>query len=223
MAKTKKKISAIDVLYRVLMAGMAACVLIAAFFSKFYYILVDSSALQILSRLSGKTEDSGATLLNRSLYETFNMFSGSTGETGGTSGIWDKVWAAFADVHGAIICTVVFFVMALLIALVLFFFSCFSGKKLVPICLSAGGIVSLIAMRIAFNTAAAPVLAGEISLASLLGSSSSVFSSIVGSLAEVSVARLDTAWFVMLFLFIGMLVWAGAYMLIEAGDKKKRN
>lgn len=222
MAKAKNKDLGINIVYRVVLAVLAAAVPVVAFFSKIFYAIVDSTALQILASLQGNTNDSGSTEFTYSLYEITQKFGGSQGES---SNILSSVWESLSSIQAALISTVVFFFLAVLMALVIFIFNIFCKNRFVTLCLSGGGTLFLIAMLISFNAAAAPIIDGTISLSTLLGSSlfgSSMLSGILSYVASVSVLRVSSAWYIMLFLFIGIMVWSGAYLLIEAGDKKAK-
>ena len=64
---------------------------------------------------------------------------------------------------------------------------------------------------------AAPILDGTVSLANL--SSNAIISFLLPMVATVTELRLTTGFYIMLFLFIAMVLWAVANKLIEAGDK----
>lgn len=224
MAKAKSKDLGTNILYRVGLAIMAAAVPFAAFFSKIFYAVVDSAALKIISSLQGKTDDNGSTEFSYSLKEIIQMF-GENSSQSQSSDTLSKVWESLSDIHSAVICTAIFFVLALLTALTIFIFNIFSKNRFVTLCLSGAGALFLIAMLISFNAAAAPIIDGTISLSTLMGSSlfgSSLLGGLMSYIAEVSVLRISSAWYIMLFLFIGIIVWSGAYLLIESGEKKAK-
>ena len=68
MAKVKQK-GGKAVLYRLVMAVLAVCVPITAYFCDYIYVLTQSSAFQLLSQLMGDSEDTGETVESLSLHE----------------------------------------------------------------------------------------------------------------------------------------------------------
>lgn len=216
MAKAKQNKGSKDILYRLVMAIMAVCVPLAAYFCDYVYYVVQSDVFKFLAQLQGNDSDTGETYdsvsIHRFVQDYLPLFGESTDGAGGMSEI-------LAPVKPAMISLAVFFVLAIVLAVVIFFFSCFSKKKIVQICLSAGGILSMIGVYISFHYIAVPFLDGTINLGSF--SSNSILSAILPYLASVSQLRLTTGYFLMLFLFLGMALWASANKLIEIGDKPK--
>lgn len=222
MSKAKKKDLGTNIVYRIVLAVLAVGVPLSAFFAKLFYAVIDSDVIKMINSLQGNTDDTGATEVTYSIKEIISMFSQSEG---GSSNMGAKIWESISGIHGELICIAVFFALAILSALAIFIFNFFSKKRFVTLCLGGFGTLSLIAMLISFNAAASPILDGTISLSTLLSSSllgSSLLSGLMSYVASVSILRLASAWYVMLFLFIGIIVWAGAYMLIESGERKSK-
>ena len=145
----------------------------------------------------------------------------TSAEAGRSDGNATAVWEALEPIQTALICVAVFFILAIVLAIVIFFFSVFSKKKTVPLCIALGGVLSMIALYISFNAATAPMLDGTMSLAAFFNTS--FITSFLAGLNSFSVIRLTTGYFVMLFLFIAMVLWAGANKLIELGDKPPKS
>ena len=206
-----------NILYRVVMAIMAACVPVAAYFCDFIYYVTKSDLFALLAKLQGNTQDVGETedswSLHRAVTELLPTFKGGTFDSG-------KLQNAIAPIRGALIAFAVFFVLAVVIAVVIFFFSCFSRGKLVPLCIAGGGLLSMIGLRIAFSYIAGPLLDGTVSLSNLTGSG--LLSSLLSMVATLSIFQLSTGYFLMLFLYIGMIMWAGANLLVDAGEKAQK-
>lgn len=220
MAKEKKKqgIASKDPLYRVIMAVMAICVPIAGYFADYFYYLVNSEVFKFLAQMKGDTADTGDTYNSVSLRRIVEMLAPSIGkESSDLSGLLESV----AELKPALISFAVFFVLAVVLALVIFFFSCFSKKKLAPLCISVGGVLAMIGVRVSFHYISAPILDGTVSLASFF--ENPIITAVLPFIAKVAEFRLTTGYFLMLFLFIAMALWAGANMLIALGDKPQNS
>lgn len=216
MAKGKQNKGSKDILYRLVMAVLAVCVPIAAYFCDYVYYVVQSDILKFFAQLQGNTSDTGETYDAISIHEFVRDYLPLFDQhTDGTA----EMAEILVPVKPAMISMAVFFVLAIVLAVVIFFFSCFSKKKIVPICLSAGGVLAMIGVRVSFHYIAVPFLDGTINLGSFF--SNAIVAAIVPFLASVSKFNLTTGYFVMLFLFIAMTLWAGANKLIELGDKPK--
>lgn len=204
-----------DVLYRVVLAVLAVCVPVSAYFCNFFYTLTKSTAFQLLAQLQGDSTDSGLTADSWSLRELANDVLPSVQSLLGGDGL--ELPASVAALKPAAVTFAVCFVLAVALSVVLFFFACFSKKKTIPMCLSGAGALAMLAMYIAFRQIAAPFLDGSINLSDFLPSS--IVSVLLGGLFTVESFRLSTGYYLMLFLFIAMLLWAGANKLIELGDR----
>ena len=206
-----------SILYRVIMAIMAVCVPVAAYFCDLIYYVTKSDLFALLAKLQGNTQDVGepedSWSLHRVVTELLPTFKGGTFDGA-------KLQNVIAPIRGALIAFAVFFVLAVVIAVVIFFFSCFSRGKLVPLCIAGGGLLSMIGLRIAFSYVAGPLLDGTVSLSNLTGSG--LLSSLLSMVATLSIFQLSTGYFLMLFLYIGMIMWAGANLLVDAGEKAQK-
>lgn len=216
--KPNQKAGSGEYLYRIVMAILSLCVPVAAFFCDYIYLVLESDVFRILAQLTGDTADTGATSsvwsLRRAVEDLLPLISENESGTA-------VVLSALDPLKPAMISFAIFFVLAVVLAIVVFFFSCFSRKKTVPMCIAGGGILSMIAMYISFRNIATPLMDGSISLSSFF--SSSLLTSIVAGMSSFSTIRVTTGFFVMLFLFIGMTLWAGANKLIDLGDKPAKD
>lgn len=220
MAKEKQKkqgIASKDPLYRIIMAILALCVPIAGYFSNYFYYLVNSSVFKFLAQMQGDTADTGDTYDFVSLQEIVQLLAPNFGK-GSTdmSGLLDSV----SELKPALISFAVFFVLAIVLALVIFFFSCFSKKKLAPLCIAVGGVLAMIGIRVSFHYVSAPILDGTVSLSNFF--ENPIITAVLPFIAQVAELRLTTGYFLMLFLFIAMALWAGANMIIALGDKPQK-
>lgn len=203
-----------SIVYRIVMAILAACVPVAAYFCNYIYFVFQSDLFTLLSQLNGDATDTGETYdvwsLHRAVTELLPFM-----ERGSLNS--ETLQTAIAPIRGALIAFVVFFVLAVVLALVIFFFSCFSRKKLVPLCIACGGLLSMIGLRIAFSYVAGPLLDGTVSLGDFF--SNAIASFAISMVAKLTIFQLSTGYFLMLFLFFGMIVWAGANLVVDAGEK----
>ena len=129
-------------------------------------------------------------------------------------------WPAALDpVKGRLITCAVCFVLVILISLFIIVWSCCSNRRIPVLIASAGGLISTIVMIACFNSAAALFIDGTISLFSVFSGGWLV--SLVGNFVSVDKLMLGGFQNGFIFIFIGLLVWTGAYYLIEIGDTEE--
>ncbi|MBR3819478.1 MAG: hypothetical protein IKJ41_10095 [Clostridia bacterium] len=126
---------------------------------------------------------------------------------------------ALDPVKGQLIAVAVTFAIAIIAAVFIIFWSIFSNRRIPVIISSVIGIVSVIAMNICFNSAAAPLLDGTISVIELF--SSGWIMSLLGNMVSV-----DTLCFAgfhngMIIVFIAILIWTAAFYIVEIGEPKE--
>ena len=130
--------------------------------------------------------------------------------------------------NSRIITVAVCFVFMIAVALFLLIFSICSKNRLAPFIAGAAGVIADIVMMVAFRSAATDIYTGKVDLSGylidrLLGTG--VFTSLLGSLAGsaikfvFSLCGLQNAF---LFLFIGVILWAGINYLVDLGDPKAK-
>ncbi len=197
-------------LYRTVNALLAAAVFPATLFLEFIFIriattladagLKESMSLwEIIEILTGK--------------ETFVGFDLSV--SGGNLS-WPK---ALDPVKGTLIAVAVFFALALVCALFVFFWSIFSNKRIPVIVASVLGIASVITMTALFNSVAELFVSGEINIVDLFASG--LISSIIGEFVVIHGLSLGGFQNGIMIAFILILVWTGAYYLVEMGEPKE--
>lgn len=214
---SKQGLAAKDPLYRIIMAVLALCVPIAGYFSNFFYFVVQSDIFKLIAQFKGDNTDTGETEGFISFHKIVQEYLPKLGEGAGDLSEMSEIISALKP---ALISFAVFLALAVVLALVVFFFSCFSKKKLAPLCISVGGVLAMIGVRASFHYIATPLLDGTISLSSFF--ESTLVSAVLPFIAKLSVLHLTTGYFLMLFLFIAMVLWAGANMLIALGDKPQK-
>lgn len=224
MAKKNKlkKTTGFDIMYRTVTAALAVAMFPVFIFSNLLHYEIDHSALSgILSIFTGK-EDAGITAGSFKLSELF------MGEKGALGTIISKVFGgegtAMSDpVYRPVIIAAVLLILALAVALVILGFAVASNKVKVITCLSAAGIALTAAAYFVFtNLFAKPVMRGEIKLGDLMGGGTSLLSGIIGMLGNISVFRLDSAFFGVFFLMIGIFIWSLAVIIVNAGEEKEK-
>ena len=150
MAKTKQKNKNLgtDILYRIIMAAMAVCVPIVAYFGNLVYTVIESDIYKLVAKLKGDSSDDGTSYDYWSIKRVVSLVHDGSGDKGSLSSIWD----ALSPVHGALLGTLIFFAIALLLAVVIFFFALISKKKIPQLIISIVGLVSVIGMLICFKS-----------------------------------------------------------------------
>lgn len=129
-------------------------------------------------------------------------------------------WPAALDpIKGRLITCAVCLVLVILIALFIIVWSCCSNRRIPVLIASAGGLISTIVMIACFNSAAALFIDGTINLFSVF--SGGWFVSLVGNFVSVDKLMLGGFQNGFIFIFVGLLVWTGAYYLIEIGDTEE--
>lgn len=126
---------------------------------------------------------------------------------------------AFAPINGRLIAFAVFLVLCVAFAIFIIVWSICSSKKLPVVIAAVGGIISAIIMISCFNSAASVLVSGEISISSLFdgGWLSSLLLGFVG-IDTLMLAGFHSG---IIIIFVCILVWTGAFALIEIGDKEE--
>lgn len=126
-------------------------------------------------------------------------------------------WPTGLDpIKGRLIAFVVCFALALIACLFIFFWSLFSNKRLPVVIATGTGLISTIVMIACFGSAADLIVDGTVNLVSAL--SNSWLASLAGSFVSVDGLMLGGFQNGMIFVFAGLLIWTGAFYLIEIGD-----
>lgn len=117
---------------------------------------------------------------------------------------------------GNFIAFVVFFAIALLVALATVIVAAATNSRKATASLGAAGILCLIGMKIAFSDIAAAVDAGTLTLGSLTDMS---FMNLFGKIVLVT---MSTAPAVMTVLFLAILIWNVAFIVIDLGEEQPK-
>ncbi len=195
------------VVYRVVTALIAACVIPLAIFSPLVRIVGDMTITD-----SYVAEDVSA-------YDIYDLFfdKDSTFEGFGELKLTEKVKEVLPNLIAAGCCLAA----ALLLSLVIIGFAAFSNRRLVILCLSAGAIVSMIAMFVTFGNFAEPFMTGKITIADLGLMESEILKTVVSTFITIKLLQISSAGFLIIIAFSGILLWTLSFMLTEIGDPKK--
>lgn len=117
---------------------------------------------------------------------------------------------------GNFIAFAVCFALALLIALAITIVAAATNSRKTTAALGAAGILCLIGMKIAFSDIAAAVDAGTLTLGSLTDMS---FMNLFGKIVLVT---MSTAPAVMTVLFLAILIWNVAFIVIDLGEEQPK-
>ena len=117
---------------------------------------------------------------------------------------------------GNFIAFVVFFAIALLVALAIIIVAAATNSRMTTAALGAAGLLSIIGMRIAFSAVSSAVKAGTLTLGSLTDMS---FMNLFGKIVLVT---MSTAPAVMTVLFLAILIWNVAFIVIDLGEEQPK-
>lgn len=217
--KAKKKITGYDIGYRVVMALAAICVPIAAYFANMIYYVVESPLFKLLSQVQGNTNDDGSTYG----YIGFKLFVDKIlpllNESADNKTSITSLFNELSDIKTPLILTIVFFALAILLALSVAVSAAASNSRKLHFGLSTVGLASVIAMFVSFRYVSAPIVSGTVNLGNFFDSA--LMKVLLPYVASVSTFNLSSAWVIMLVIFIGLTILSGANLLIDAGESSK--
>lgn len=120
------------------------------------------------------------------------------------------------EYKGNFIAFVVFFALALLVALATVIVAAATNSRKATASLGAAGLLSLIGMRIAFSGVASAVKAGTLTLGSLTDIS------LLNLVGKIVLVTMSTAPAVMTVLFLAILIWNVAFIMIDLGEEQPK-
>ena len=223
MSKTKKikqKTTGFDILYRVVTAIMAIIMYPIFYFADIFSIgIAHTDISDLLNKFTGNNE-LHVTDESISLYELpswIDIFSGFTNDE------FDfKASILQNEMYTPVIVAVVFIVIALILGLVILGFAIFSNKVKVITALSGAGFLSTLAAYISFSFFANPLLSGEVTLSQLFNVNGIISSAVIGFLGEVTVFTLDTAFFGVMFIMLGICAWSVSVLIVNKSEEKEK-
>lgn len=224
MSKTKKikqKTTGFDILYRVVTA--IACIAIYPVFyfaNIFTFAIAHTDISDLFNKFNGENnlEITEESISLAELPKFIDMFAGFTSDD------FDfKASILQNELYRPVVVAVVFIAIALVLGLVILGFAIFSNKIKVITALSGAGFLSTLVAYISFTSFFAnPLIAGEITLAQLFNMDGIISSLIVGLLGEVIVCTLDTAFFAVMFLLLGICLWSVSVLIVNISDEKEK-
>ncbi len=128
--------------------------------------------------------------------------------------------AALQPIKAKLIVFAICFVIALLIALFIIVWSFISKKRFPVLIASVAGTVTTIIMMAVFGSASNFLTSDAFSIASLAGDSGWLTGLLMG-VVQIDTFALAGVEIGFLAVFIGILVWTGAFYLVEIGDEKE--
>lgn len=226
MSKTntiKRKTTGFDIVYRVITAVMAVAMFPLAYFSKLLFVVVMHEEVSSLLQLFGETNDPGGTYFEWSIADFFDssstirtLLNFGDGEGLSLSAIWGNEYLR------AVLFAVIFFVITLVIAVVILGFAIFSNKAKIVTWLSGTGFLTMIASFISFNSFFAnPIVSGAASLRDVFAINGT-FANLALAFVDITSIKLEGAFFYVMFLMLGIFIWAGAVLFVNASDEKEK-
>lgn len=123
-------------------------------------------------------------------------------------------------IKAKLIVVIICFVLALLIALFIIVWSCISKKRLPVLIASASGVLTTIIMMLTFASASNFIRSDEFKIASLVPDSGFITEMLLG-VVQIDTFALAGVEIGFLAVFIGIIVWTGAFYLVEIGEDKE--
>ena len=209
--KNAKSDKVYDIVYRIIIAVISVLTFPVMYFTSLFYFAYTSSLFGLLSG------DSGATYLEASIHQLINKWGlldylGSADPNSNVMEVLAPAITPFKVIVGlyAALCVLALVIIVLVI---------FSKKRLPVLCVSGVGAAVLIAIRIAFKFLEKPFLNGTITLSALVDE---WWSSLLSFVATTDFLTVGSGYTYLWLIFGGIFVFTGATMLIEAGDKPKK-
>lgn len=129
-------------------------------------------------------------------------------------------WPSALDpAKGRLIATVVCFALVIIAALFIFFWSVFSNKRLPVVIAAAAGIISTIVMTTCFHSATSLLTEGVINVVELF--TDSWLMSLLGGIINIDTLAFAGFQNGIIICFVLVLVWTGAFYIIEIGEPKE--
>lgn len=226
MSKTKKikqKTTGFDIVFRVVTAISAISMFPLFYFGKLITFEITHTAL---SDLLNNFKDEA----NKTLEVTYDSIRLSTvgklidtvkgfmkdGETASID-LWGN------ELYRPAIVAAVLIAIALVIALVIFFVAVFSNKTKLVAGLSGAGLLFCFASYGSFTWFFAnKLLSGEVSLAQLFNVDGLIISTLMNYIGDVTIFRLDGAFYAVLFLMLFILIWSLSVIFVNSSDEKEK-
>ncbi len=198
-------------LYRIVNALLAAAIFPAAIFLEFIMARVSTTLFDAGIQETMRIKDIIDVLMGEGRIFGIPIERGSLGEFA-----WPE---ALDPAKGRIIATVVCFALALLAALFIIIWSIFSNKRIPVVIASVAGLIATIVMIVCFNSFASLLTEGIINVVEIFTSSWLI--SLLGEIIVVDALTFAGFQNGMIVVFLCLLVWTGAFYLVEIGEPKE--
>lgn len=218
--KIKQKTTGFDIFYRVVTA--IACVAIYPVFyfaDLIHFLIVHTDISDLMNKLTNKNELQATeeSLSLAEIPEWLNLFSGFV------DGAFDfKASILQNELYRPLVVAAVFIIIALVLGLVILGFAIFSNKVKAIIGISGAGFLATVAAYISFSAFANPLMAGEITLSQALNMDGIISSLIVGFLGEVAAFNLDSAFWGLMFIMLGICLFSVSVLIVNKSDEKEK-
>ncbi len=209
--------------YKIIAAILSLATIPIALFSKIFYFKAQSTALQLLGSI-------GSQLNSPTINDALAEYGGTIPKYMGDSySIYDLILFAKefpgigeASENGtplttAVITFAVILIIALIFAIAAAVFAIVAKNNRKVIFASIGGLTFSIMLTYAFESIAAPILSGDISLATITGID------LISIIADIEELCLDTPFWFLPITFIAVIVWTVIYNItLPEKEKKER-
>ncbi len=224
MSKTKKikqKTTGFDIVFRVITALMAVLMYPLFWFLDLIYIQVDhKSFADIMNMLNPNAkpnlEVTYDLLSIPEIIDLFKLFNSFRGEDAEPIAISPALYPLFVAMS--------FIAITLLLGIVIFFFAVFTNKVNVIVGLSAAGFLCSVVSFFCFQEGfAAPIVEGTVTIAQLIGQEGNFLLELIfGLVGTVSFLNLEDAFYWVMFLMLGILVWSISVLVVNKGEEKEK-
>lgn len=211
--KIKKSDKGFNIFSRVITVLIAAATYPVMVFTSLFYL---AYTIPYISVLTGDTTDTGASYFKASIYELLRK-DGSYWGLINTDGF--KSSDVLEILKIPLIAIGCLYAALAVLALLIIIFAAFTKKKIPIVVFSVLGIGVLSFIPLGFSRLQAPFLDGTINLDSFLHTG---LSSLMDLVVKVDFIRAGEAYTLLWVIFIAILAWTGAVMLVNMGDESKK-
>lgn len=218
--KVKRPTTKFDIFSRIITCLAAVAIPVVAYFTNIIYYVVESPVFALYAKIKGDTTDDGSTYGLLGIHKFIRDYLPLIRNLSSDKVDWGEVWNSLELVRTGLILTSIFFVLAVIVGIVIFFISAFSNSNKAPMITALIGFLFTLGMYFSFRGISLPITMGAIDLSDFF--ESSIIASLMPFLASFSQLKLGTAWVLMMVLFIGIFIWHGALLLIGNDEKEKK-
>lgn len=226
MSKTKKikqKTTGFDIVFRVVTAISAISMLPLFYFGKLItFEITHSEISDLLNNFKNEANKSLEITYDSIRLSTIGKFI-ETLKSFVKDGETASVDILSNELYRPVIVAAVLVAIALVIALVIFFVAVFSNKTKLVAGLAGAGLLFSFASYGSFTWFFADkLISGEISLAQLFNVDGVIISTIISYLGDVTIFRLDGAFYAVFFLMLFILIWSLSVIFVNNSDEKEK-